>query len=341
MTSDDAGTRIEDYYRLRLTSAPTGPVFISVQNDEQTFVSSEDGRFNSTNQVVEFGLENNDWAQDVLIKITGNPDYDVENAFEKLFPRQPHTLDQLAGPLIVQGGPSEQDRSLRRGVMLPTEREEPFTQLSGEIDESSMVDVLNFYNDTSVADTAGSLTFRDVVDPIEPVQNNGLALTGFGMGGKLVANAGTPEVPEYITFLGGVTYFDFEVVDLLLGKGDETLTIDATADRAITTVHGGGGDDSITINNSSERGILIVYGDTSLDSERYHANTGKPSANAVLFNNPGNNFIDAQLSHVGLTIYGGPGDDLLIGSQGDDRIAGGSGNDRIGQRQSFLPTADN
>ncbi len=38
---------------------------------------------------------------------------------------------------------------------------------------------------------------------------------------------------------------------------------------------------------------------------------------------------DGELWSVGLTIYGGAGDDLLIGSQTGDHIAGGSGNDEI------------
>ena len=338
VASNDAETRLDDYYTIRLTSAPSDSVFLSVQNDEQTIVSSLDERFDPVSQVIEFGVS--DWAQDVLIQIAGNPEFEAENNFEKLFPRQPHTLDKLAGPLIVQGGPSDQDRSLRTAIMLPTEREEPFTQISGDIDESSMVDVLNFFNDTSVASSGGELTFRNVVDLDAPVQNNGLALTGFGMGGNLVANAGTPEVAEYITFLGGVTYSQFEIVDLLLGQGNETLTIDASAARAITTVHGGGGDDTIEVKDSSRlddegslvnnlEGSLVIFGDTSLDSHRYRANSGSASQYAVLFNNPGNDLIDAQKASVGLTVYGGTGDDLIIGSQGDDRLAGGSGNDRI------------
>ena len=38
---------------------------------------------------------------------------------------------------------------------------------------------------------------------------------------------------------------------------------------------------------------------------------------------------DAQLPTVGLTIYGGAGDDTIYGSQAGDHLAGGSGDDTI------------
>ena len=66
-----------------------------------------------------------------------------------------------------------------------------------------------------------------------------------------------------------------------------------------------------------------------------------PLANPYLYS--GNDVIDAHLLDwadapnalraVGVTVYGGPGDDMIIGSQTGDHLAGGSGNDTIlGQR---------
>ncbi len=115
---------------------------------------------------------------------------------------------------------------------------------------------------------------------------------------------------------------------------------------------------------------LVIYGDTSQDGVWYSGqphnvlgyNFGHkpfdpfpllplgenedavwvfPLANPYQFN--GHDIIDASalfagvasqhLPSVGLTIYGGPGDDLIIGSQAGDHLAGGSGNDTIlGQR---------
>ena len=67
-----------------------------------------------------------------------------------------------------------------------------------------------------------------------------------------------------------------------------------------------------------------------------------PLANPYLYS--GNDVIDAHLLDcdrratdalrpIGVTIYGGPGNDLIIGSQTGDQLAGGSGDDTIlGQR---------
>src|SRR5207245_11156825 len=68
---------------------------------------------------------------------------------------------------------------------------------------------------------------------------------------------------------------------------------------------------------------------------------------ATAYANAGNDVIDAHLAFslspagalptVGITAYGGAGDDTIIGTQTGDHLAGGSGNDRIcGQRGTDL-----
>ena len=72
---------------------------------------------------------------------------------------------------------------------------------------------------------------------------------------------------------------------------------------------------------------------------------------ATRFANAGNDVIDASaafrlvpagnLPTVGITAYGGPGDDTIYGSQTGDHLAGGSGNDRIyGERGTDLIYGD-
>ena len=74
-----------------------------------------------------------------------------------------------------------------------------------------------------------------------------------------------------------------------------------------------------------------------------------PLANPYLYS--GNDVIDAHLLDwsgptttlrpIGLTIYGGPGNDLIIGSQTGDQLAGGSGDDTImGQRGTDIIYGD-
>ena len=49
---------------------------------------------------------------------------------------------------------------------------------------------------------------------------------------------------ETLTGLGmsaGIEYHDIEVLEVLLGSGNDHVTIDGTASNAITVVHGGGG----------------------------------------------------------------------------------------------------
>ena len=116
----------------------------------------------------------------------------------------------------------------------------------------------------------------------------------------------------------------------------------------------------------------MIYGDTSQDGIWYsgdpNAQSGhvfgakptiEPVGNAPVFTFPlaepyqyaGNDIIDAsaldgalssaQLPSIGVVIYGGAGDDTLIGSQTGDIIAGGSGNDTIlGERGADLIYGD-
>jgi Ca2+-binding RTX toxin-like protein len=131
-----------------------------------------------------------------------------------------------------------------------------------------------------------------------------------------------------------------------------------------------GGDHIIITGGGGPNSPLVVYGDTSQDGVWY---SGRPDDTRGIefgekpFNpfplladgdneddewvfpvaNPyryaGHDIIDAgalfastpgnALPSIGLTIYGGAGNDLIIGSQASDHLAGGSGDDTIlGQR---------
>ncbi|NEU80298.1 DUF4347 domain-containing protein [Nostoc sp. UIC 10630] len=172
------------------------------------------------------------------------------------------------------------------------------------VNENNSRDTVTVFNDGSTANGVGTLSAS--------------TLTGFGMN------------PD------GINYGGLEVVELLLGQGDEELTVTGTADGAITSVHGGGGNDKITVSDrggTDARGLdapLAIFGDTSADGSRYSGTgtTIQPGL-AWNFNNPGNDTIDASLSSDNVVIYGGAGNDSIRGSQAGDQIAGGSGNDNI------------
>ncbi|MEL6550929.1 MAG: hypothetical protein AAFQ54_11870 [Pseudomonadota bacterium] len=133
-----------------------------------------------------------------------------------------------------------------------------------------------------------------------------------------------------------------------------------------------GGDHFVVTGGAGPDSPLVIYGDTSQDGNWYAGQPNNvlgydfgekpfdpfpnlpdgdneddewvmPLANPFDF--AGNDIIDASalfadrastdLPSVGITAYGGAGDDLIIGSQTGDHLAGGSGNDTIlGQRGS-------
>ncbi len=251
------------------------------------------------------------------------------------FDTAPQDLASIKGPLIVEGGVGDAlSQALRRAVVFPGELngESGTGNVPSEEDELDAIDVLNIFH----ADNGNAETGRLLDRPASgggAVENAGVALTGLGMSDDLVVGPTGDEK----TYGGGITMGDFEIVEILLGTGNETLTVDATLDDAITVIHGGGGNDTLTINDRGD-GPLIVYGDTSEDRARYSNDDPDPavaSVHAAAFTNDGNDTIDASQmaeqhdGYVGVVIYGGFGTDTIDGSQDDDHIAGGSGRDTI------------
>jgi Ca2+-binding RTX toxin-like protein len=288
------------------------------------------GRFAYT-----YVFDSTNWHQWAVIEVRANPDFIGTDGGVMAFAPQDQNLDQIRGPLIIEGGiGAGQVRVLVPPVLLPSETDVVSNENSLPANEADDVDVLNvFHTDNNDADT-GNLSYRTT-----GLANPGLALTGFEMGGNL-------EIQPGVVYGGGITLNGFEIVEILLGKGNESLAISDTGDRdeknplvtadpaTITAVHGGGGDDTITISNRGE-GPLVVYGDTSQDGVRYSNNQPTASIHGTRFNNPGNDTIDATQmpdqadGFVGVVVYGGAGNDLIYGSQDDDHLAGGSGDDTI------------
>src|SRR5262249_40586500 len=125
-------------------------------------------------------------------------------------------------------------------------------------------------------------------------------------------------------------YRQTEVVDVLLGQGNDTFTVNATLGGAITVVQGGGGADAITVKGGGGAASpLIVFGDTSQDGSWDDSTNANVPGRARQFSNFGNDNIDASLSLNSLAIYSGLGNDIIQGSQAGDHLAGGSGNDTI------------
>ncbi|MEX0323828.1 MAG: LEPR-XLL domain-containing protein [Puniceicoccaceae bacterium] len=323
-----------DTYNLFLASQPAADVTITITTDERTLVRLAGSGDPFTNEIDVTFLATS-WDSGIEIEVEANGSF-VGSTEVRPFAYQPHTLDHLRGPLIVNGDVSPfSDRSLRPAVTLPTESD-PIpegieTATDFEDTSATDVDVLNIYNDASQAPSSGSLTYR------EGIENTGHALTGFDMGGDLVLDQGTEGAPDLVTFGGGITYGDLEIVEILFGKAEENLLINATDTGVITVVHGGGADDVFTVDedggNLTVNGPLVLYGDTAENGlepgGRYSGESGVASGNALAFNNPGDDTINGQEASAVLTIFGGPGNDILIGGSLGDQIAGGTGSDWI------------
>ncbi|MBA3348546.1 MAG: hypothetical protein H0T13_08305, partial [Actinobacteria bacterium] len=349
---------VPDTYTLRLTRAPTAPVTVSVFTDGKTIASSgnpADARWipgvGTTMPAVVFDQTN--WNLPFLVSLainpawvdlsTGDPQADQPEMF---FPAQEHVVANLFGPLVIEGGKIK-DRPLINGAKLPTETDIPLPIVLIETDETQQTDTLNVFNDGSVADDVGTLGLISALQahalgpiyalpPTEDVDATKFAqIGGLGMGGPRSFDFGTPAAPDVRTFAAGITYHEVEVVDIMLGQGDDEFTIDATLEGSITVVQGGGnrtptGADRITVNGGGGASSpLIIFGDTSQDGSFYDTVTAAITGRAREFQYAGNDVIDAHNATQSVAIYGGAGDDVIIGSQAGDHLAGGSGNDTI------------
>ena len=339
-----------DTYRVRLTRLPADTVTLTLRTDTQTKLSSTSVGFSITDESgvdgffeYTFNFTGTNWYQWVDIEVSANPDFvPGTNDHAKAFAPQDQNLDQIRGPLIIEGGVGEgTPRGLEPPVLLPGETNSVSEQIPASTTEAGDIDTLNvFHTDNNDADT-GDLFYRTLDAFGNVIANPGLALTGFEMGDDAVFEEGTPEAPEAVYYGGGITLNGFEKVEILLGKGDESLDVADTGDRdekaatvvgdpaTITAIHGGGGNDTIKISGRG-KGPLVVYGDTSENRVRYSNDAPVGSIHGTSFSNDGNDTIDAPSmadqndGFVGLVAYGGFGNDTILGSQGDDHLAGGT-----------------
>ena len=192
------------------------------------------------------------------VTLAADPFFDVPSFREnvKPFPVLPHLLTRLRGPLVVEGGVTGADRTLQPALKLPGELDGPLLGIAPPPPENLQIDTLNVFDDSSQEHKAGELTAT--------------AISGLGMAGPLtLGSGGMFGEPE--TVAGGISYgvvrvdpltgvistdsstTTIEVLNLLLGKGNDRLTVTSTMvpgidastgvvanHGGITTVHGGG-----------------------------------------------------------------------------------------------------
>ncbi len=116
-----------------------------------------------------------------------------------------------------------------------------------------------------------------------------------------------------------------QVVDILAGDGDDTITINAldrVQSATLLTIDGGDGNDTIN-SNGANIGLMRVSLIGGLGDDSLTGSAGIDSLNG----GDGDDVLDGQGGND--LIFGGIGDDTILGGAGNDRILAGDGADSI------------
>ncbi|MDH3308667.1 MAG: hypothetical protein OEO77_14270, partial [Acidimicrobiia bacterium] len=162
----------------------------------------------------------------------------------KVFPATTHYLSRLQGPLAVEGGvvPGA-DRTLRSGVKLPGETDGPLFNIAAQAPESTQIDVLNVFDDSSQQDKTGTMTQTSIsgfgmaeelnfleldpsLDPDDILFGESPIVPGGITYGAVVIDADDPDA----TFSTNAAQSTLEVVNLMMGEGNDHLVIEGTID---------------------------------------------------------------------------------------------------------------
>ena len=186
----------------------------------------------------------NAWYKQQRIEYVADSAYSLAPGRENLvqLAASAHLLTNLLGPLTIDGGVGPDDRSLRNGVKLAGERDTALFGLPPQPPESTRIDIVNVYDDSSQADGNGTLT--------------GTSLNGLGLPGGLTFSGGTA-FGELAQVPSGITYANIEELNIHLGTGNDTFTIETTH-VGTTNVTGNDGDDTFL--------IKTVSGHTTIES---------------------------------------------------------------------------
>ena len=327
-------------YQMVLTQAPTAPVTVSVLGDGQTIASSAAAGFDAANQTVTFTAAN--WNVPVTITLALNPNYtppastgQSAGATYMTFPNQPHTLAQINGPLIVDGATEAGQPSLVAAFGLPYETNNiPVTEAGTGTGQGQGVgaDILQVYADGSSANLTGSLTTISSGDLFAGTGDN---ISGLGIPDTKTLTFTNPVTNVKTQFEGGIDFVNLDAVQVFLGPGDDTFTIDTTAPtinatdgrHTLMAIEGGGGSNTIDVTASSDP--LVLYGSDSGSGVEYNSTPGAITGNAYSFANFGSDTIDASGATGTVVIVGGPMSDKLTGGSGVTWIFGGGGDDTI------------
>ena len=184
--------------------------------------------------------------QPVTVTVSADSSFFISpaRADQIVFPKQPHYLDGIQGPLSVIGGTGPDTHDLSNAVILPAEFNTPPFGIAQQPSEAKQIDTLNVYDDGSRADSSGTLSST--------------SLTGFGMGTGLTFPNGTA-FGEPASLPGGITFGDatgttIEILNVMLGQGNDALNITGTPTPAPDKA----ADDKLPVGIPSLYGVLTL-----------------------------------------------------------------------------------
>ena len=220
------------------------------------------------------------WFVPLGIPVLADPYYNVATGSANLleFPKVPHLLSAIKGPLSVDGAdPGNDHTQLQMAVMLPHETNTLPFGIGIQPPESQQVNVLNIFDDGSQQDQTG--------------QVNSTSVTGFGMGpgvdftnhkGYVPGDPRHPTFGEPAKFPGGISFGSItidpatgnfltnaslstvQVLNLMAGQGNDHITVSgslvpglyANPDGSLTTTVNG----VTTFNTFVQGGLTMVQG---------------------------------------------------------------------------------
>ena len=150
-----------DTYEIELTQAPADDetVTLSILTDGQVSVAAGSGDASRLTQnedgSADLTFDVSNWNTPFELALTAlEADSETDSQPIQSFSAQEHLLDQIRGPLYVEGSKiTSKDRTIATQVMLPGETDEERTIVEIDVNEEEQTDILNIFNDGSIEDT--------------------------------------------------------------------------------------------------------------------------------------------------------------------------------------------
>jgi Ca2+-binding RTX toxin-like protein len=272
----------------------------------------------------------------------------------------PHQTNVLAGPLVIDGG-AVTPPDLLQSVRLPTEQDAALTPLPAQTANPNRVATLNVFDDLNTTGQTGTLgdissdqlatlqaLYPDAPFATMPIADFG-EIEGLGTSAAPQSfDLGTLTTPTTLSSDGGIVFGSLDIVDILLGTGNDTFTTTDTVQNVINLVQGGGGtNDLIAKGGGGYFSPLLLFGGTSQNGQYYNSTSTHLTGWAREFTYPTPSAypattLDASLDYNTVILYGGAGAASIYGGGGGDQIAGGSGDDNIyaGQGNDIIHAND-